>query len=1073
MSGGRVPCVIGILLSVGVLASVSSGSGSAVAFARPAPLAPTADPAADAGSLSADAEQLERQARQIRALLGGRLDSDIDPRSLFDLPIDASDERMQVERRRLERVLREQEVPPPTAPPDPAKAPLTPAGGTGGPSGALPPVVSSAPAAGGEDAGAVEPGLWRARLELDRARLAFIVLPVAQRIELVRRHEADRQGELSGHEEAINQAEAAARRASELEGEARDAARRSSTEAARLINEEHARLLVITRQQAEYERSMIQRRAELDLRNEHVLAWRRQVSEILQQDPLDVLAQEHADSGYVQLRVTILEARTLLSSTLSSLGDGVDSVPQAGPDPLVDLPAEVDRGVAVRQRQIVTDKARELLAAERALENEEARELMSETEALNRLRLELLSGLSPEKRAATLGFGLPGWDQATAEIWQVTLTARYHAHAALDWLSAIREGDRHAQSARLASAVVLKWIAVIALFVWWRRRAHALLGSWIERRRLQARLRRDAGRLQVDYAQSVAVFLRRVSTPLGWLLLVGLVTWVLPEPMAALLEVRLAKRVLLWVFGGRFIVLAVDALFAQSAATEGASATARLRLSSLRLVGKTIVFIGLPLSISDLLVGQGTVHGWVLSTCWLASIPVLLVIIGWWRPFIFERFTRMRKPNAFESWVLAHRSPEGNLVASVLSSLAAVAGGIYLFVVIDFRIVRNRILSFELTRRLLAYLFRRDLRKRARGAQLQAYAPLPEDTFRALGPEVRSARLVRSAADGQVQDVIDRIKAAGGGAIAIVGERGAGKTTLIERIVASCTGLVAISCHREGLAGLRAALNQALGQADATELAVAARSIDSRKGDHAVLIDDAQYLVRPMMGGLAELDQVLALFRRHSTNCAWVLAFDAAVWSFIERSRGARPLFDHVIRLSPWSEDAIVGLITERNLVAEVTPDFGELAVDLPADADEGDIEEAVGRTAASYYRLLWDYASGNPGVALHFWRLSLGVAPSGKLHVRLFEVPNTVHLEALSDSAAFVFRAILQLGWATADDISGATSLGMAEVEDALRYGSQRGYFEMDGPRYRINWNWFRAVTRFLKHRHLSFSAG
>ena len=106
-----------------------------------------------------------------------------------------------------------------------------------------------------------EPAAWRARLALDRARLAFYDLPAVQRAELVRQHQARAEQAIpADHDEALNQAEADGRRAERQQLEALEAARRSRTEAARLINEEHARLLSVTRQQAEYESGLIQRR---------------------------------------------------------------------------------------------------------------------------------------------------------------------------------------------------------------------------------------------------------------------------------------------------------------------------------------------------------------------------------------------------------------------------------------------------------------------------------------------------------------------------------------------------------------------------------------------------------------------------------------------------------------------------------------------------------------------------------------------------------------------------------------------------------------------------------------------
>jgi hypothetical protein len=882
VSHRRRPLLLPCLMWLGI-----SVVGSARALAA---LPDAGAPPADAGTMIAYAQEFRQQARQIRHFLAGRLDGAIDPQSLFDVPVDTSDEKMRVERERIELLLRRAEAP---ATPAAARGEKSSAPGATG--GSKPTPNDVEPGAPPEPIEAQDQAAWRARLALDRARLAFYGLPAVQRAALVRQQQARKEQEQAkpvAHDAALNQAEADARRAERQQLEALEAARRSRTEAARLINEEHARLLAVTRQHAEYESGLIQRRAELDAHNEAVLGWRRKVAELTLPGPLDAAAQRPVDDAYVALRVTLRHARQLLANALGSRGGGAERVPQAGADPLVDLPLDSDRSVAVRQRETVTAKARELLSAEQALETEEARQLMSEVETLNRLRLELLGGLSPEKRDSILGFGPAGWDQAVAEVWQVALTARYHLYAAFDWLDAIRGGERRGRSAWLAFVLVLKWAFPIASFVWWRSRADGVLERWLEARRQKVRTRREGGWFEVDYAERLVAFVSRVRRPLEWLLLVGLVTWLMPDEMKGLLEVRLLSRVLLWIFGGLFIVLGIDAL--ASPLRGSGSATGQLRLRSLRLVGRAIVAFGLPLSLTVLLVGPGTVYSWVFSTCWFAAIPILFVIVAWWRPYIFERFTRMRKPNAFERWVLGRRSPAPNLFSSALSSIGAVAGGVYLFVLGAWRVVRSRVLTFELTRRLLAYLFRRDLSKKARASLAPAYTALSPDAFRALGPEVSSVQLVRSAADVQVQAVIERIQAAGGGAIAIVGERGSGKTTLMERIVNECPGSLTVTCSADGLPALGVQLNLALGLSPTTSLELAAKSLDGRVGDSALLIDDAQYLIRPMMGGLAEFDGALTLCRRHSRNCTWVLAFDEAIWRFLERSRGTRPLFDEV-----------------------------------------------------------------------------------------------------------------------------------------------------------------------------------
>jgi hypothetical protein len=151
---------------------------------------------------------------------------------------------------------------------------------------------------------------------------------------------------------------------------------------------------------------------------------------------------------------------------------------------------------------------------------------------------------------------------------------------------------------------------------------------------------------------------------------------------------------------------------------------------------------------------------------------------------------------------------------------------------------------------------------------------------------------------------------------------------------------------------------------------------------------------------------------------------------------------------------------------------FTALLPELPPDADDIDREEALARTEASYYRLIWDYAGGNPGVALHAWRSALGVGAGGTVQVKIFQPPKVSELEQLPDAAVFVLRALVQLEHADVDDLSAATGIGEAPVGDAIRFGLVRGYVGLTPHgEYAVTWTWFRSVTRFLQRRHLLFS--
>ncbi len=1003
---------------------------------------PTPSPTATQFELS-----LRRLTQQIEQLRTRQLDPSIEARTLFDVDLD-DEHALQLEASRLRLLLNQPGGDAGVrAVVDRADEWQQPTVGDAG--------TRRAPAA----AHSWTKGELAARLRLDKARLAFYSLPLAQRKAL---REAHQQRQLEGNTTQVEQqAGEAAERAKEAERqrqEALEAAQNARTEALRLVAEEQARLLGVTAAQAQFEAQLLERRSQLNTQQETTLTWQRRVREMLER------AQRHAATAaevgelYTSLRSHLRAAREDLARALSgALGD--TQVPGPGPDRTAELPADVDASALRTKWGEVAEEERRLAQLEHQFLTNQAQASYEQVRSLNQDRLALYPYLSDQLRSEIVGFGPRGMDQARAELRQVVLTARHRLFEATRWLTAVEvAGGARNESALAVFIVAVKWLAPIGVFIWWRRRSELTIRSWREAARTERRLDRSVTHSSLEKGLA---FLQLVHRPLESLVLSFAVISLLPTEAQNRLEVQLLATILYWSFGGAFVVTAIDALAGRPGARrirDSQLQTAHVRLRSLRLLGRVVVVVALILSLTSEIVGKGTIYDWVLSTCWFAAIPVVLVITRWWRDIIFERLERRRKKPPLAQWALQQTGYK--------SLLVALGAGAFLLYEGVSKTVKPLVTDFDLTKRLLAYLFRRDLSKRTETTEA-AVAPLPKKLYTSLGPSTPSAEIVASIADAQVSEVIERINRPGGGVFALVGERGSGKTTILRRIATEGRDAHLVKCPLDA-SELDACVVRGVHLEEGTSLEAAVAAVNSSDRNAGLLIDDAHRLVKPKMGGLAEFDEFIDLASRHSQYCAWVFAFDEVMWSFLERARGAKPMFDDVIELKPWGEDGIAELLKSRSRQTDIDPDFSGLIGTLPADADEVDRQEAIARTATGYQRLIWDYASGNPGIALHTWRRSLAQNEDGQVVVRNFHVPDVRELEALPDPPVFVLRAIVQLEFASVADLVEATRLHRAAVDTALRFASVRGYVELRGDRYWITWAWFRPITRFLERRHL-----
>jgi hypothetical protein len=957
-----------------------------------------------------------RRSADIRALQAGKLDVAIEAASLFGVSLD--DERaIAVELRRLRAII--------------AATDAEAAGGGGGD-------VASGGSGGGGD------GYWQARIELDRATQEFLSLSRQRRTALRDKHVERRRAGGAGARDA----QEARRKTEQIEQDrlrALWAAKQAPTEAERRIELERARLLEIKAQRESLRGKLEIRAKATSERAKELVEWDGLVDKATAQtDPSEI------DALYDKLHGQLATSRRELDAAVRRWSSVESLLAPAGASS-VDLGADNADIDAIRDE--LRRDAAALLPLASAASRQHTRVLVREVEGLSRLRLELIPKVSQSKRDELHSFGQTGQKQARAELAQVVSIIRYHFTASQRWLQEF-DLDKSDPDSRMALYFkALELLAAVIVFVWWYRRADRLFVEWREREQ-----ETDKPRLGL---MKLVHFIRQIRRPAELLSLFFVLRWLLPAEQRDLIEVRLVGVVLWWILGESLVVDAIDALAGQSRRDQHHTDSAKLRLRSLKLIGRVVVVFGVTLSLSSMLVGEGTVYQWVLRACWFTAIPLVLVLVHWWKPLVFERVGSRRKHTAFTGWVTENRK-------GTLSPLAALLGGIYLFSRGGLRLSRSYVGRFDLTRRALAYWFRRELTRKQDNDEEAIERPLDERRFELLAPARAPDELVASVADPQTDEVIRCIDAPGGGVFAVIGERGGGKSSLLRRIEKQSNALL-VRCPHGGIDAFLAELMRALELPEDADLAALSESLSARSTDSAIMVDDAHRLVRPVIGGLEDFDRLLAVARSSSVaSCTWVFALDSVIWQFFLRARGARPIFDDVIDLQRWSEENIASLLQSRSRSAAIEPCFDRMLTEMREEQDEVELSEARSRAETNYYRLLWDYADGNPAVALHFWRASLLTDEDERDMVRLFRPPDTTDIEQLPDDAVFVLRAVLQLDAATIEDIVKATMLSSGPVQDALRYALARGYLERDGDRYRLTWHWFRAITLVLERRHL-----
>lgn len=887
-----------------------------------------------------------------------------------------------------------------------------------------------------------DPDVKAARAELEAARQKFLVLTDSEKMALAEAHAARKREAVAAEaaEPARDPERTLREEAKREEARALAEARKAATETARLVAEERATLFGYQGQLAAYAEKVKWGREQTEARRDEALTWGRRVKDYFSSKPFAEDKSAEARALYSDIVRQLTLSRRLLREALRHAER--PSPPPRLPNMNFGLSAE-DREQLAESRALLNKKREDLLKEASFVVQEAASSLRDDVVSLNEIRLSLLPELSQEEREKVTGFGPEGVAQVTRELDQTLLEARYH-------LLTLRQLTRDTIQRKTAVALVfslLQMMLVVLLFRYFRIHAPAWISGAVKWGR-----RPDAGPL-ASLLGTLVWYFGKVRGPVEWYLLaiaiLGSVSKAVLIP-----EMQYLREMIVWTCYGSFAVRLVDAIASRQSQGGGRS---DLRFRSLRLLAMCVVVVLLLLRLAQLSVGQGALYSWIQAFSLILSLPVLLLLLFWWRPTVLARAAADPEPSRMLRWVSRQKAGVASFLATALGGSVLLARGLYHFAL-------KRVSHFSVSQHVLAYLFRRELQKRAKHERDDE--PLPADVLSRLTAAVEEHEVVDSYAEAEMEQVLERLFDASGTVTALVGEKGQGKTVFGRRLSEKIgpAQVVHVRCTETGYDSLVSALSREVGlraNANEEELTAALKE----RAPRLVWIDDATRMIRPLIGGLRDYDRLAHLARETAHGTDWLFGISAPAWNYLQRARGARAVVDHVLLLPRWSESQIHRLIKSYTRAANLVPRFDDVV--LPRRAEMDEYGRRVDRTEEDYSRLLWDLSGGNPMVAMHYFQKSLSQREQG-LFVKLYTPPSSTALEGLPEGVHFVLRAVLQLGLATEADVARCTGLSLAEVSDALRLCHSRSYLAKKDGRYSVTVAWFRLITQVLRRQHL-----
>lgn len=485
--------------------------------------------------------------------------------------------------------------------------------------------------------------------------------------------------------------------------------------------------------------------------------------------------------------------------------------------------------------------------------------------------------------------------------------------------------------------------------------------------------------------------------------------------------------------------------------------TAQLLVLTARILLLYLLVTSILLHTLATFTGLGLVYQSMHSLVFWGRLALLYALSWYWRDVIVDQFVQMSRLEGKPAERLLRKHKDRPYSVIVLLMLAG-----YVLVVETGKFARHHLVEVSLVKRFNNFIFRKrielaqsaqseDTDAEARGTAFDPDHPaFHEDSFCPRDEEIDRPREVErllKALDAWSTDEDS------GGAVALIGERNMGKTTILAQ------AHDALQARLDGSDGTTLTwltlVERITTPADVHDLLVALFELPgSTTHDtlvHAILdgprrlviVDECHMLFLRRIGGFAALDTFLNVVSLTRQRVFWLLSFNLYAWRYLNRVNNRRHYFRDTLTLTGFGDAELRSLIDRRNARAGVQPDFSRLAL---AGARPGRHGFELVKTSEGYFRLLNEYAAGNPGIAMALWLRSLRQQPDGTAIVQLFRPPGETQLKELDDNQLFSLTAIAQHESLTAEELASVLNMPVGQALLHFNLFLEHDFIRLDG---------------------------
>ncbi len=340
--------------------------------------------------------------------------------------------------------------------------------------------------------------------------------------------------------------------------------------------------------------------------------------------------------------------------------------------------------------------------------------------------------------------------------------------------------------------------------------------------------------------------------------------------------------------------------------------------------------------------------------------------------------------------------------------------------------------------------------------------------FRTAPLEVSDFLRGRSQALGAIENAVKRWSQGGFSAVALVGEQGSGKTSLINCAMEEKLQGIPIVRHRirsslldtkQFLPLLKSLLD---GRAD--DLEELQRELERSNTRRIIILEDVHQLYLRARGGLDLLRKLLEFIDATGGNVLWIVTIDQYAWQYLDHALSLSRHFAFLIETGRLSRGELEGAIMARHQATGYELYFLD-------EAGKRAQEQPAAREA--FFNAMSSACAGNVFSAIYYWLHSVQTVDDNAVEIASLEELKLDFLRSLSVEGMLSLGMVIQHGSLAAEHYGAIFHMPLIEANARLAHLQRMGMlqqntYDPEGREYSVNPLLYHPIVVELKRRNI-----